>query len=87
MKKDKILHLIAGIVLGSLGSFYNLGFGIILATLGGLIKEYYDSLGYGIVDRYDLYSNRWYNRSSDYLFNPLKEQNANRYNKRKFKMV
>lgn len=55
IQKDKVLHFVAGAVLGS-GVFYVTGsaaWGIGAAAAAGIIKEVYDSFGHGDVEAMD----------------------------------
>jgi len=51
---DKQLHFLGGVVLTlSVSLFFGGITGLIVAVMAGLLKEAYDSLGFGTPDRWD----------------------------------
>ena len=51
---DKQLHFLGGVVLTlSVSLFFGSITGLVVATMAGLVKEAYDSLGFGTPDKWD----------------------------------
>jgi hypothetical protein len=57
LQRDKILHFIAGFIIGVFGGvFLAPSYGLMLAIFIGALKELFDSMGYGTPDVLDFFA-------------------------------